>query len=70
MIQEYDLLKLKALYENQEISEVIAALDQVLFAACMYYLNVEGRGIPFPEDSCNILNVRHLLDCLRKCKVG
>lgn len=69
MTQKYDLFKLNSFFEIQEIGEVIKSLDQILFAACMYYLDLGNKGLPTPKDSCCIMDVRDLLESLRDCKV-
>lgn len=69
MTQKYDLLKLSSFFEIQEMGDVIKSLDQILFAASMYYLDLGNKGMPFPKDSSCILDVRDLLENLRECRV-
>ena len=51
---------------EQDFAETVDALDAVLFSACMYYLDVKDRGVLDDTDSFNILQVRFLLEKMRK----
>lgn len=60
-----DKSKLDIYFHIQDMEEVIDALDDVLFSACMYYLDVDKRGIPSAGDANNVSIVRFLLQNLR-----
>lgn len=66
----YDKSKLDVLFNIDNMTETINALDNVLFSACMYYLDVEGRGVPLQTDSYNVSQVRFLLETLRSTIVN
>lgn len=65
MKRVYDKSKLDTLFCIDNMEDAINALDDVLFSACMYYLDVECRGAPAAKDSHNVATVRYLLETLR-----
>lgn len=49
-----------------ELKDVTEALEDVLFAALMHYLDTDTRGLPDDRDRANAATVRGLLEDLKK----
>lgn len=63
-----DIQKLEQFFETNDIEEIIDALDNIIYAATMHYLDIDGRGAPMESDAYDISINRFLLEALRSAK--
>lgn len=70
MKNTYNIQELKKFFDINDIEEVIDALDNIIYAATMHYLDTDDRGIPLKSDAYDISITRFLLETLRTAKRG
>nr|DAV78533.1 MAG TPA: hypothetical protein [Caudoviricetes sp.] len=66
----YNIQELRKFFEINDMEEVIDALDNIIYAATMHYLDTDNRGIPLKSDAYDISITRFLLETLRNAKKG